>query len=74
MRRGRFFGCFFLKKLEASEGRCRGGRNGGLGSLLFATYGRSLLRPTVGRIDDLPWVVKATHSGFLFAPSKGRWE
>ena len=25
------------------------------------TYGRSPIKPTVGRFDDLPWVVKATY-------------
>ncbi|WP_298527771.1 hypothetical protein, partial [uncultured Porphyromonas sp.] len=25
------------------------------------THGRSPIKPTVGRIDDLPWVVKATY-------------
>ena len=27
------------------------------------TYGRSPLRPTVGRLDDLPWVAEAIHGG-----------
>ena len=27
----------------------------------FATYGRSPKKPTVGRIDDLPWVASTTY-------------
>gem|GEM_PF-4127376 len=34
------------------------------------TYGRSLQKPTVGRIDDLPWVVKATYRRFYLPPSE----
>ena len=34
------------------------------------TYGRSLLNPTVGRLDDLPWVVKAIHGRVLRGPLK----
>ena len=37
------------------------------------TYGRSSKKPTVGRIDDLPWVGKATYRRSFFRPSeKGR--
>ena len=34
------------------------------------TYGRSSKKPTVGRIDDLPWVGKATYRRSFFRPSK----
>ncbi len=34
------------------------------------TYGRSPLRPTVGRLDDLPWVAEAIHGRVLRRPSK----
>ena len=34
------------------------------------TYGRSPKKPTVGRIDDLPWVGKATYRRSFFRPSK----
>ena len=37
------------------------------------TYGRSSKKTTVGRIDDLPWVGKATYRRSFFRPSeKGR--
>lgn len=36
------------------------------------THGRSSLKPTVGRLTDLLWVAKATHSRFLFCPSVER--
>ena len=32
------------------------------------TYGRSSKKPTVGRIDDLPWVVEAMHRRVLPQP------
>ena len=35
------------------------------------TYGRSSLKPTVGRLTDLPWVAKATYRGSLLRGSKG---
>ena len=34
------------------------------------TYGRSPQRPTVGRLDDLPWVAEAIHGRVLRRPSK----
>ena len=37
------------------------------------TYGRSSKKPTVGRIDDLPWVGKATYRrSFFRSVKKGR--
>ena len=33
------------------------------------TYGRSPQRPTVGRLDDLPWVAEAIHGRVLRRPS-----
>ena len=37
------------------------------------TYGRSSKKPTVGRIDDLPWVGKATYRrSFFRSVEKGR--
>ena len=36
------------------------------------TYGRSSLKPTVGRLTDLPWVAKATYRRSFFTPSAGR--
>ena len=33
------------------------------------THGRSSLKPTVGRLTDLPWIAKATHSRSFFTPS-----
>ena len=32
------------------------------------TYGRSPKKPTVGRLTDLPWVAKTTHSRFYLGP------
>ena len=34
------------------------------------THGRSPQRPTVGRLDDLPWVAEAIHGRVLRGPSK----
>ena len=34
------------------------------------TYGRSPQRPTVGRLDDLPWVAEAIHGRVQRRPSK----
>ena len=34
------------------------------------THGRSPIKPTVGRIDDLPWVVKATYRRVILRYSK----
>ena len=32
------------------------------------TYGRSPIKPTVGRLTDLPWVASTTYSRFLLPP------
>ena len=44
-----------------------------LGAGKKTTYGRSSKKPTVGRIDDLPWVGKATYRrSFFRSVEKGR--
>lgn len=32
------------------------------------TYGRSLIKPTVGRLTDLLWVTSTTYRGSFFIP------
>ena len=39
-------------------------------SLQKETHGRSPIKPTVGRIDDPPWVVKATYRRVILRYSK----
>ena len=48
------------------RGQALGRWNGGLGEALFATYGRSSKKPTVGRTCDLPWVVEAIYRRLYF--------
>ena len=38
---------------------------------LFATYGRSSKKPTVGRIDDLPCIGTPTYRRFFFGRIEG---
>ena len=46
-------------------------RNKPVQDLHKETHGRSPIKPTVGRIDDLPWVVKATYRGSSRRPTVG---
>ena len=58
-------------KLTAHVKRPKDRLSSGEGDALFVSLGRSQMDPTVGRKDDLLWVVDATYRRFLRRPTVG---
>ena len=57
-------GTTYLLLYRMDRGSCLT-RGGYLKEGAKTTYGRSQIKPTVGRLDDLPWVGGATYRRFL---------
>ena len=54
----------FVKSQDSSESRFTSGLERLAPKGQKTTHGRSSKKPTVGRLDDLPWVAKATYRRF----------